>query len=197
MTPLRNTHRYEAAGLGHTEVVTLLLDAGANPYRHTSAGHSPLHVAAMEGHLTTVAALEQHMPLVDIHSDTGSTPAMMAAESGRCDVVQFLFGSGADLDVSGGNGVTALHMAAINNHPAMVSVLWLLGVRLNPETREPEGCTPLIWAAALGHTEAVQQLVAVGADLNWKSGEGLTALQYAELKDNDATARVLRQALFR
>lgn len=43
--------------MGHKELVKLLLDHKANPNSTTTAGHTPLHIAAREGHVQTVRIL--------------------------------------------------------------------------------------------------------------------------------------------
>jgi len=59
-----------AAQLGHTEVVRMLLDAGEDPSRYnlpgTHAHSTPLHQAALGGHLDTVRLLVQRGARLDI-----------------------------------------------------------------------------------------------------------------------------------
>lgn len=43
--------------MGHKELVKLLLDHKASPNSTTTAGHTPLHIAAREGHVQTVRIL--------------------------------------------------------------------------------------------------------------------------------------------
>lgn len=43
--------------MGHKELIKLLLDHKANPNSTTTAGHTPLHIAAREGHVQTVRIL--------------------------------------------------------------------------------------------------------------------------------------------
>lgn len=43
--------------MGHKELVKLLLEHKANPNSTTTAGHTPLHIAAREGHVQTVRIL--------------------------------------------------------------------------------------------------------------------------------------------
>lgn len=43
--------------MGHKELVKLLLEHKANPNSTTTAGHTPLHIAAREGHAQTVRIL--------------------------------------------------------------------------------------------------------------------------------------------
>lgn len=43
--------------MGHKELVKLLLEHKANPNSATMAGHTPLHIAAREGHTQTARVL--------------------------------------------------------------------------------------------------------------------------------------------
>lgn len=43
--------------MGHKELVKLLLEHKANPNSTTTAGHTPLHIAAREGHVQTIRIL--------------------------------------------------------------------------------------------------------------------------------------------
>ena len=43
--------------MGHKELVKLLLEHNSNPDSATSAGHTPLHIAAREGHVHTIRIL--------------------------------------------------------------------------------------------------------------------------------------------
>jgi ankyrin repeat protein len=46
--------------------------------------------------------------------------------------------------------------------------------------KSDDGWTPLHLAAARGHKEIVEQLIAKGADVNAKTINGITPLDYAE-----------------
>lgn len=43
--------------MGHKELVKLLLEHKASPDSATTAGHTPLHIAAREGHVHTIRIL--------------------------------------------------------------------------------------------------------------------------------------------
>lgn len=43
--------------MGHEELVKLLLQHKADPNSTTTAGHTPLHIAAREGHAHTIRIL--------------------------------------------------------------------------------------------------------------------------------------------
>jgi ankyrin repeat protein len=68
--PTRHRALALAAQHGHTEIVGLLLDAGEDPNRYNPEGNhahsTPLHQAALAGHLDTVRLLVSHGARLDI-----------------------------------------------------------------------------------------------------------------------------------
>jgi ankyrin repeat protein len=89
-----------AAQNGHTDVVRLLLDAGADPNRFNPPGthsHSPpIHQAIAAGHLDVVKLLVARGARLDI-KDTiyGGTPLGWAHYCERPDIAAFLNEQGA------------------------------------------------------------------------------------------------------
>lgn len=84
-----------AAQHGQTEVVKLLLDAGEDPSRYNPEGchsHStPLHQAALVGHLETVKVLVERGARVDVEDTLyQSTPLGWAKHGGQSAVVEYL-----------------------------------------------------------------------------------------------------------
>ncbi len=84
-----------AALHGHASVVSSLLGAGADPNRYNPPGaHShctPLHSAALEGHLETVKALVEggaHLGIADVHH--GADALGWAAHAGHSKICAFL-----------------------------------------------------------------------------------------------------------
>ena len=83
---------------------------------------------------------------------------------------------------------TSLHVAAALNNVVAIAVLLRYGA--DPNTRDVDGDTPLITAASVGHTEAVQQLI-TKADLMFASSRGETALHAAAEAGFDDIASLL------
>lgn len=86
-----------AAQHGHAEIVRLFLEAGEDPNRYNPVGchaHStPLHQAALAGHLNVVRALLEwgaRLDIRDIHHD--GTPPDWAEYAGQVGVLDYLRG---------------------------------------------------------------------------------------------------------
>ena len=84
-----------AAQLGHASVVSLLLDAGADPNRFNPEGvHSystPLHQAAWAGHLPIVRLLVERGARADVEDTVHhATPCRWAAYAGHAAIADYL-----------------------------------------------------------------------------------------------------------
>jgi hypothetical protein len=84
-----------AAQLGHAEIVRLLLEAGEDPNRfNPPASHThstPLHQAALAGHLSVVRTLVEHGARLDIRDTLWhGTPLGWAEHGGRTEVAAYL-----------------------------------------------------------------------------------------------------------
>ena len=84
-----------AAQHGHAEIVRLLLDAGVDPNRYNppgNHGHStPLHQAALAGHLTVVRLLVERGARLDIRDTVyGGTPLGWAMHGGQDEIRDYL-----------------------------------------------------------------------------------------------------------
>lgn len=115
-----------------------------------------------------------------------------AAEQGRARIVAMLLERGADVNSTTGRGRSALFSAASKGHEEVVAVLLRGGVSMDM-AHGAGGVTALMVAAMRGHVGVIQQLAQhVGAGgLDWKDGQGRTALYWACAFGQREAARVL------
>ncbi|KAH6612436.1 ankyrin repeat-containing domain protein, partial [Boeremia exigua] len=101
----------------------------------------------------------------DVHVNEGA-PIVSAAARGFTDVVDLLVKSGANVDQYDAGGYTALHRAAMNNHPAIMTLLLQAGcnIDLATTTRSMDSgfshrqCRASWFACDRGHIEALAEL---------------------------------------
>jgi ankyrin repeat protein len=89
-----------AAQLGHAEVVGLLLDAGEDPDRSNPpalhAHATPLHQAALAGHLAVVRLMVERRARLDLRDTLWEgTPLGWAKHGGKTEVAEYLRSQGA------------------------------------------------------------------------------------------------------
>lgn len=121
------------------------------------------------------------MPLIEAIKDYSQLQmpvALAAVSAGRLDLLDLYLERGADPEASNDWGV-ALVMAAkyLVADDALVMVRRLLKAGADPNvTLHENGCTPLMYAAALGNVEMFGELLDAGADVRRTCSEGQTAL---------------------
>ncbi len=100
-----------AAGGGRTEIVKMLLDAGAD------ASKDGLWSAAFGGHTATVKLL------LERGAQNKESTLLSAAYMGHVDVVRLLLNNGTDVNVKNSQGKTALDLAREQGHTATANLL--------------------------------------------------------------------------
>ena len=154
-----------AASGDDSEVVEMLIRAGANAKTANRYGVTPLWLACMNGNATVIEMLLKAGAEANTVLPEGETALMTAARTGKLDAVKVLLGYGADVNAKEGwRGQTALMWAAAEGHPDVIQVLVENGAQIN--ARSNGGFTPLLFAAREGRIGAVQALLKVGANLN-------------------------------
>lgn len=161
---------------GHLDVVQWLLDRGININRHGLSGPTALAYAAEGQHLNVVQWLVSHG--ADINAGgrgDDNPPLLLAAYGGSGEVIRWLVSHGASLSRI---GVVVLGRMAARGDLDVVQ--WLADQsRINVDTLEPLGSSPLMDAASGGHLDVIQWLVAHGANVNGPNGHNHTPLDVA------------------
>ncbi|PNH09548.1 Ankyrin repeat domain-containing protein [Tetrabaena socialis] len=164
---------------GHTEAVKALLRAGADMAAKSNDGWTTLHGASQKGHTEVVEALLRAGADVTTKSTNGTTALHWASDKGHTEVVELLLRVGADVAAKSKSGVTPQQMVAREfaeiYQPVNVAAVNMIQdtATLEPLATEynKNGTTALHWASDKGHTEVVELLLRVGADVAAKSKE--------------------------
>jgi ankyrin repeat protein len=113
-----------AAQQGHSEVIQVLLRAGADVNTpHVKVRATPLQYAATHGHVDAMRTLLAAGARVDPVDSQGRTPLMWAAREGHRQIVQELLKHGADVSCTTKTGWTALRYAQENGHTQVAELL--------------------------------------------------------------------------
>ncbi|KAK8147549.1 hypothetical protein G3M48_001448 [Beauveria asiatica] len=162
---------------GHTEIVAMLLDAGADLRMTNNKGWTPLNFAAEKGYVEVVKLLFENGADVTVASSNGWTPLHAASVKGHTEVVKLLLANGANVSIANSDGWTPLNAAAYSGHTEVVKLLLANGA--NVTIANSGGWTPLHAASDSGHVEVVKLLQANGADVTVTSNDGWTPLNAA------------------
>eukprot|EP00887_Chlorella_sp_A99_P000878 scaffold5.g878.t1 len=150
---------------------------------------TPLHLAALHGHLDVVEALLAPAATPagggapaaadpNARSLEGATPLHLAALGGHAAVVARLCRARGVLpDVPDHQGRTPLHVAAARGHDAVVVELWARGASIDP--MDVHGWTPLHYAARGGHVEVAARLIIAGSHVQSCDPSGVAAAHLA------------------
>ena len=154
-----------AANGDDSELVGLLIRAGANVKAANRYGVTPLWLACLNGNAVTIEMLLKAGADANTVLPEGETVLMTAARTGKVDAVNLLVRYGAEVNAKEGwRGQTALMWAAAEGHPAVIQALVEGGAEIH--ARSNGGFTALLFAAREGQIGAVQALLQAGANLD-------------------------------
>ena len=171
---------------GRAEIVTILLEAGANPSLVSTNGFTPIHEATHATNLVIVRQLMDAGADVDSSGPDGSTPLCWAVVGGNEKLVEMLLEAGADPNVQGitcagspspDTRITPLYAAVMNRQPGMTQILLAKGA--DPHWRSCRGHTTLHEAAKEGDLDCIQLLLAAGVDKDIMAEDGTRAEDWA------------------
>lgn len=157
---------------GARDVMSLLIEHGADPNIMNDRGCTPLYAAVNVGQLDFDAAINVgQLDLVRLLLECGADPGTadencrtllhLAASKCDVDVVQLLIGSGLDPNAETKFGVTPLHEAVTGSHIAagrLYVVRILLENGADPNAADVYGVTPRERAAQYEHLDAARLL---------------------------------------
>ena len=152
---------------------------------------SPVWIAAANGRTDEVKELLARG--ANVNSTTDNTSCLLAAvRNGHINVVRALVNAGANVNTQGNDGECALGSAGRNGFIHIVNILLGNVGKIETETRDNGGRTALWWAAANGHIDAIEALIAHGADIRAISYSRQSPLDAAVVNGHaDAAVKLL------
>ena len=138
----------------------------------------PLIAAVVNGNAEDVRNLLTTGTRPDMRARNGDTALLVATRAGNAQIVRLLVDAGANSRSSDNLGDTALHIAAQQGDLVILDVL-LSAPRVQIDSANSSGVTPLMQAARYGQTPAVEALLNAGADRDRSDFTGRTAYDWA------------------
>jgi ankyrin repeat protein len=158
----------DAAKRGDHAAALKLVEKGTGINDAETDGTTALHWAVRAGDRTLVTALLKAGADPNAANRYGMTPQHLAAVNGDAEALRALLAAGANPSATLPEGETVLLSAARTGSPEAIEVLVKAGAQI--DSRENfYGETPLIWAAAEDHVDAVRKLLALGASPDVRS----------------------------
>jgi ankyrin repeat protein len=194
------------AWMGQPELVKLTLGAGADASLRDKNGDTALDFAARYGDSQSLKTLIPTVADINVPNGSGVTPLMEAAWNPNPGVIETVLAAGADPNVRDENGETALMFAARSVFRPNVRTLLKAGA--NPNLRDHNGWTALMHASANAQSKEicgnnseferlltagglVSDLIDAGADVNFQSTDGDTAIKLAVMSGHGEIVKVL------
>jgi ankyrin repeat protein len=168
---------------GDPEMVTTLLNAGANLQEMTADGKTPLIYASYSGKESIVKVLCQDPVVkasINHHDINGVTALIQACMSGNARTVAALLEAGADPQITFDGVTTPLMVACQYGKTDIVKLLCQNPkVKASINHKDKSGKSALIRACGKGDAEMVAALIEAGADLQEITPNGWTPLMFA------------------
>jgi cytohesin len=180
---------------GMTRTVRRLLELGnTDPDAVDTSNRTSPSLACEQGHVETVRELlnSGRVSLTRSGGPEGLNPLFFAVQTDRSAVVDLLAQRDdfADFVRDPAYGVTVLSFACERGGlQTLKSVLAAEGV--HPDMADPDGKTPLCWAAEMGREDIFEHLIDLKADVNLKTEAGWTPLHYAAMSGTTSMVETL------
>jgi ankyrin len=153
----------QAIETGHSEIVRLLFEAGADANLAGSDGTTPLLAALLHKDKVAARMLEQHGASLLTTRKDGVSVLMAACLAGDIEIVRASLRAGASAIAQDSTRQTPLHYAARSPNVEPLRLLLAEGVPI--DSADSSGRTPLHLACTNANIQAALELIHHGADV--------------------------------
>ncbi|MBN2600796.1 MAG: ankyrin repeat domain-containing protein [Candidatus Marinimicrobia bacterium] len=211
----------QAVIAGQIEVVSLLIEKGADMEAGDNEGSTPLHNACASGRFEIVRYLLAKGAQINSRDNFGMTALLFASSRGRTDIVDYLLQKGADISAKTDNnrgvmllsgqlemlkyfmdkgfsinekdqdGNSLLHMALFRRNPVMIRGLIDAGIDVNSANNF--GATPLMNSVFRGDPALTEILLKAGANPDACDTRGLSPLMESVRSGKPALLQLMLQ----
>jgi len=168
-----------ASEVANTEILKLLLEAGADVDSPNPENQTALMAVARTGNLDAARLLIERGATIDARESWGGQTALMWASARRHpEMIALLLEHGADVNASSVNRDYQRHVTAEGR----------------PKSLDSGGLTPLLYAARENCGACVETLLAGGADIDLPDPDGVSPLLLSIMNANWDIAKQLIEA---
>ena len=184
------TPLHTAAGAGLSDILSVLIDHGAQCDAKDSQKQTPLFSAVSGGHTDIVVQLIRHGADLNSRDGAGWTPLSYAAYTGHVSITEKLLKSGADQRIGEeGAGWLPIHAAAFQGHLDVVETLSQDRSVLSIDAGKTGN--PLHWAVVRNRKAVTELLISRGADIDLPNPDGLSPFLMAVSQGHVEMAKLL------
>lgn len=169
--------------------VELLLQSGAEYTSEDDSGRTPLVYAVEAGHCATTVRLVRHI-------GNGKQALILASRMGQAKIVSKLMTMGKDVAWEDENLRDLLLRSARDGRDDIVRVLLRLH-KVEVDTQNGDGRTPLSLAAEMGHCNIIRILLRCGAKRGLKDKQGQSPVDYASRHGASTRRCILKSRILR
>lgn len=210
-----------AADICNPEVITLLMDNGANPNLNSLYENEPpaLHAAVLRNNPQIVDLMLQYDTTnVDFMDLSHNTALYLAVKNGYLECADVLLYHGANPNSINSRKYTPLQCAAYYNDTAMANLLIKNNCDINQESGKKTAfsiaaergsmdvakilvdcnadirkCYPAHYAAAFGNPEMLEYMHQIGVDFNEDGPDNFSASDLAVMNGRQQNAKLIKQ----